>query len=616
VSTAPATRARPADDAVVSAVGDWRLLLRLARWLQPYRGLVVAQLTLLAVASGLQVAQPLLERHALDVAIPQGDARRLALVALAYVGLLVAELATRWGSTLTMMLTGQGVVRDLRKAVFARMLRLDQATFDKTPVGRLMVRATSDVESLEEMFSSGVVAGIGDLLKLVLLLVVMLSLDVRLTLVTVAIAPLFVAASWWYPQKIREAYRRVRSRLSQLNAYLQEVIQGIGVVRVFAQEPQEVRRFGERNRRLLADDLGAVGHDSAFSALVEMLGALATAAVLWWGGVSTLGGAVTFGTVYAFLRFAQQFFGPLQDLAGKVAVLQTAMASSERVFALLDEEDRIRSPQPGTVPRPPQARGAVQLCGVTFAYGEGDPVLRDVSIDVEPGCTIALVGATGSGKTTITRLLNRLHDLPRERPAGADRERVPGGAVLLDGLDVRDYPLDVLRRRVGVVLQEPFLFSGTVRDNLFLEAPADPGGATASDARAWEALAAVGAEDVVRRLGGLGGAIRERGGNLSVGERQLLTFARALLVDPTVLVLDEATASVDSQTERRLQSALATLKAKRTTVVVAHRLSTVREADEIVVLHHGRVRERGTHAKLMARDGIYRRLVRLQLRGE
>jgi ATP-binding cassette subfamily B protein len=585
--------AAEARDDVVTA-GDWRVLVRLFGWMVPYRRLVAVQLVLMAATGLLQVAQPLLVKHAIDVAIPAGLTRVLAACALGFLGLSLLELLARYGSLLATMLTGQGVVRDLRKAVFTRTAWLDQATFDRTPVGRLMVRATSDVEALEELFSQGVVSAVGDVLRMALLLAVMLALDVRLTLVALAATPVFVLASAWFGARIRAAYRAVRARTSRLNAFLVEQVMGVRVVRLFGQEAREERRFLEHGRDLLREDLGSVWHDSVYSAVVEMLGTLATAAIAWHGGGEVVQGAVSFGTLFVFLSYAQQFFAPLQDVSMKYAVLQSAMASAERVFALLDQPDHVRSPDPATAPPVPAPRGALSFEGVTFAYGDDPDVLHDVSFDVAPGSRVALVGATGSGKTTITRLVNRLHDV-----------RTGSGTVRLDGLDVRDYPLDVLRRRVGVVLQEPVLFSGTVRDNLFAEG---------DDARAWAALEAVHAAGFVRRLGGLDAALRERGGNLSVGERQLLTLARALLYDPVVLILDEATAAVDSLTERALQEAMERVMAGRTCLVVAHRLSTVRDADEILVFHHGRLRERGRHAELLARRGIYERLWRLGLR--
>ena len=601
MSTAAAART----DKVVSEAADWRILLRLLAYLRPYRTLVAVQLGLMALASAFQVAPTLLVREAIDTAIPNGDGRLLFTLVGGYLLLVVAEFGTRFSSFYAMMLTGQGVVRDLRKAIFRRIQRLDQATFDRTPVGRLLVRTTNDVEALEEVFASGVTAILGDVFKLALMLVLMLVLDARLTLAALALTPPFLFLSIWFRSRIRDAYRNLRARLSALNAYLSEVLLGVRVVRLFAQEDAERRRFGERNGKLLDDQLRSVRYDSVYSALVEMLSTFAVAAVIWYGGGQTLQGAVTLGTLYVFIEYATQFFTPLQELSQKVATLQSAMASSERIFALIDETDSIRSPErPAALPAP---AGRVEFREVTFAYPGAEPALRSVSFEVAPGRVLALVGATGSGKTTITRLLTRLHDVPRGRPESDDPETTPGGEILLDGVDVRDYPLDDLRRRVGVVLQDPFLFSGTLRENLFLEK-----GTADEDARAWQALETVGADDVAKRLGGLEGLIAERGGNISAGEAQLLTFARALLYDPAVLLLDEATAAVDTLTERRIQAALAKVLEGRTAIVVAHRLSTIRQADQILVLHHGEIRERGTHAELLAQKGLYERLYRLQ----
>lgn len=584
------------DDKVVASVRDWALLKRLIGCLGRHRALVVAQFATLGVTALLQVAQPLLVRDAIDEAIPQRDTRLLALLVAGTLALALAEFGARWLSTLATIMTGQGVVRDLRQQVFRRIVRLPQAAFDRTPVGRLMVRATGDVESLEEMFSSGVVTIVGDLMKLALLLGVMLSLDVGLTVASLAIVPAFVASSEWFRTRLREAFRTVRARMSVLNAYLQEVLTGIRIVRAFGQERREVARFEALNREVLARDLDSVWYDSAFSALVEMLSSLAIAALLWWGGGEVVRGIVTFGTLFAFTAYAQQFFGPLQDLSTKYSTLQSGMASSERVFAMLDTPDELEvlAPRGETAAAPP-ARGEVEFRGVSFAYAVGAPALHDVSFRVEPGRRIAVAGPTGSGKTTILKLLLKLYDLPDEAASGS---------VLVDGLDTRRWHVDDLRGRVGLVPQEPFLFSGSVSDNLFLGA--------GDDERAWAALEGVGAADLVRRLGGLGGAIREGGGNLSMGERQLVALARALVQDPAILVLDEATASIDSVTERKVQAALQAVQAGRTSITIAHRLSTIRDCDEILVLLRGTLRERGTHDELLRRDDLYAKLWRAQ----
>ncbi|MEM7246771.1 MAG: ABC transporter ATP-binding protein [Acidobacteriota bacterium] len=592
----------PGADRVVSRSSDAALLMRLLRLLQPYKGRVVVQLALSGLSSVATVVRPLTIAFAIDHALPASDGGLLLVLALSHLGLTAVEFFTRRSSLELMMVTGQLVLRDLRRQVFAKILSLDQSLLDRTPAGRLMVRATSDIDSLEELFSSGVVALISDLLKLAVLLGLMLWIHPGLTLAALLVAPAFLLVSVGFSRRIREAYRAVRARLSQLNAGLQEILTGIRVVRAFAQEKREVDAFERSSQDLLDDDLKSVRLDSVYSALVEMIASLAVAAVLWHGGGGVIQGTLTFGTLFVFLDYAQQFFTPLQDLSQKVAVIQSAMASSERVTALLDEEVAIRSPEdPPSLPEP---RGELVLEDVSFAYdarpGGGDAdaeprppdALSDVSLHLRSGTTVALVGPTGSGKTTITRLVSRLHDV------------VPGrGHIVLDGLELRQYPLEELRRRVAVVLQEPFLFSGSLRQSLFV-GPED-------DARAWEALEAVGLADTVREKGGLDFMLTERGRNLSAGQRQLACFARALLQDPALLILDEATASVDSLTERRVQAAVKTLLAGRSALVVAHRLSTIRDADEILVLARGRVVERGQHDDLLAAGGLYSRLHRL-----
>ena len=586
------------DDSDAGSRGyDAALLRRLLRYLRPYRGLTAVAVTLLLSQSALALVGPRLTEHALDVAVPKHDVGLLGLLAGLYLATLLLDFTVEYGGTLLMTYIGQRVMYDLRMEIFAHLQRLSIGYFDRNPVGRLMTRVTSDVETLNELFSSGVVTIFGDAFTLVAIMGMMLAIDWRLALVTFAVIPLVWLTARIFRRRVRAAFGDIRVRLARLNAFLQERLSGMRVVQLFGREEDTARRFAALNRDHLEAHLRSITIYAVFFPAVEVLTAIAMALLLWYGGLRVLDGTLTVGILAAFIQYTRRFFQPLQDLSEKFNLLQSAMASSERVFTLLDEPVTVREPErPVPLSRP--VRGAVRFEGVWFRYSPTGPwVLRDVSFTAMPGQTIALVGHTGAGKTTIVSLLLRFYDPER-------------GRITVDGVDIRELSTADLRSIIGFVQQDLFLFTGDMQHNLTLDAPI-----TAEAAR----LAAhrVGADRFIERLpSGYQHVLGERGRSLSVGERQLLSFARALALDPRILVLDEATSSVDAEAEAQIQRAIAELMAGRTSLVVAHRLSTILHADEILVLHHGEIRERGSHRELLAQRGLYERLYQLQLRGQ
>jgi ATP-binding cassette subfamily B protein len=583
------------------AIYDRRLAGRLLRFLAPYRKEVVLSVVLLAAIALLEVAGPYLTKVAIDTyvkpasgagAIPAAASRGLLLLAGAYVGVLAASFALRYVQSYMMSMVGQRAMRDLRLRIFQHLTSLTPSYYDTRPVGQILTRVTQDVSVLNELFSQGVVAVLGDLFILFGIVAAMLWLDWRLALVTLTTVPLLAIATAIFRAKVRVSYRRVRSRLARINGFLQEHLQGLDILKLFNAEDKETRKFDHANEQHYIAHGQNIFYYAVFYPAVEIIGALAIALIVWYGGGGILAGTVTFGVVVAFIQYAERFYQPVRDLSEKYNMIMSAMVASERIFDLLDTPPAIPAPAaPRAIGR---LRGRVEFDRVWFAYQGEDWVLRDVSFQVAPGEKVAIVGATGAGKTTIANLLSRFYEFQR-------------GAIRADGIDIREIEGRALRRQIGLVLQDVFLFSGSVRGNIAFGDRARGGDAVD------RALAEVGGSRMAARLPrGLDEEVGERGAYLSMGERQILAFARALHYDPSILILDEATSSVDVETERAIQAALHRLLEGRTSLVIAHRLSTILDADRILVMHKGELREQGTHAELLARGGIYARLYELQ----
>jgi ATP-binding cassette, subfamily B, multidrug efflux pump len=581
-------------DEILGKAYDARLVRRLAGYVRPYSGLVAATILALFAGAGVQLAQPWIVRDVIDEFVVLRRADGLWLPVGLFLATVLLDFVLGFLQLYLLERAGQHVVFDLRTEVFAHLQRLPSSFFDRTPVGRLMTRVTTDVEAINEAFTSGLVLILADVAKLVGIIAILVAMDARLAAVTFAVVPPILLVSWWFRVRVRDAYRAIRSAVARLNAFLQENVVGMRLVQLFRRERLHAAEFADLNGGHRRAQLGGVFYESAFSAVAELMGSITLAAIVWAGGARLLGGAITFGTLVAFIEYAGRFFRPLQELSQRYTVMQAAMASSERIFALLDTPRSLRSPEkPRRLAGRP--RGEIVFDHVTFGYGDGPDVLTDVSFRVAPGERLAIVGWTGAGKSTLIRLLARLYD-------------VRSGRILLDGVDVRDHDLGELRRSIGVVLQDHFLFGGTIGGNISLGDPA----VTEDDVR--RAAEAVQADRIIERLPrGYDEPVRERGGNFSVGEKQLVSFARAIAFDPAVLILDEATASVDPETESRIQRALERVLTGRTSIVIAHRLATIRHADRILVLHRGRIAEEGTHTALLEREnGLYRALVQLQ----
>jgi ATP-binding cassette subfamily B protein len=613
------------DEDVVGKAYDARLMRRLAAYVRPYLWLVAAAVTCLMIDGLMALVGPIMTQRVIDVALPARD-RGLVLTSAAILAAsLLIAFACQYGETILTSLLGQRVMRDLRRDIFAHVQALPVTFFDRNPVGRLVTRVTTDVESLNELFTAGVVAGLGDVFTLVAISALMIATDWRLAVAAFAVIPLVALVSRLFQIKVRDSYRDIRSRIARINAFLQERISGMRIVQLFGRETDEARRFDALNQGHRDANLSSITYYALYYPAIEVLTSIALASLIVAGAHRVEVGTLTVGTVAAFLQLVRRFFQPIQDLSDKFNTLQQAMAASERVFKLLDTDTGIGdrrsaigelkaampsaslsiADRPSPIAERTKRGVTITFDNVWFAYDlghvardDGQPaspewVLKGVCFTVEPGRTLALVGHTGAGKTTIINLLLRFYDPQR-------------GRILVDGVDIRDIHLNELRSLVGYVQQDIFLFAGDVLTNIKLAS-------ALTDDEVALAATRVGADLVIRRLpNGYAQQLGERGASISVGERQLLSFARAIAADPSLLILDEATSAVDSEIEAEIQTALSALMLGRTTIAVAHRLSTIVGADEILVLHHGQVRERGTHRELVAKRGLYERLYRLQ----
>lgn len=571
---------------------DARLIRRLWVYVRPYQKYFWAALVCLPLTSAMSLAQPYLLKLAIDHNIASQDGHGLARTASLYALAMVGEFSLLYVQYYLTMLVAQKSLAGLRRDLVEHVQRLPSRFFDRNPVGRLVTRLTTDVDVINEMFAVGGLTILMDVVTLLGIVGIMLAIDFWLAIVTLTVAPILVLAINFFRLRARQNYRLIRDRLARLNAFLQEALAGMTVVQLFVRERRMWGRFDDLNHSYREANHASNFYEAALFSLVETMSAISFALIVWYGGGQILEGALAFGTLVAFIEYIQKFFVPIRDFSTKYAVMQSAMSSAERVFQLLDTPVGIASPPRPFVPQ--HVCGKIEFDRVWFAYRGNDYVLRDLSFTVEPGEKVAFVGPTGSGKTTIMKLLNRSYDVER-------------GRVLVDDVDVRDWDLTALRRHIGVVLQDVFLFSGTIASNLTLESP------YVSKDAAVRAAHTVHADLFVEKLPlRYDEPVRERGNNLSTGQRQLLSFARALAYEPAILVLDEATSSVDTETEILIQDALLKLLRGRTAIVIAHRLSTIEHADRILVVHGGELRESGTHAELLENRGVYYRLYQLQ----
>ncbi|HLR07025.1 MAG TPA: ABC transporter ATP-binding protein [Pyrinomonadaceae bacterium] len=580
------------EEEAIGKTYDFQVARRLLRYLKPYVRLLIPALVFTLLLNLLGTLQPKFTQYAIDWYILPRKTRGITLFALVYVGVQLGRFVFSYFQSVLLNSVGQYVMFDLRRELYNKLQHQEVAYYDRNPVGRIMTRLTADVDALNELFTSGVTDLLGDLVMIVAIIAVIVWMDARLTLVTLLTVPMLFAATTWFRKGARKGYEMVRTRIARIFAFLQEHFSGAQTVQIFNAEEKSLRRFAGINDDHRKANIDTIYYYAVFFPLVDFIGAIGVALVIWYGGYRVMQHALSLGALVAFIQYSGFLFQPIRDISDKYNVLQGAVVASHRIFKALDLPIQITTPaQPLKRGR---AEGRIEFQNVWFAYNSEEWVLKDISFIVEPGESVALVGHTGSGKTTITNLLMRFYDVQK-------------GRILLDGVDVRDWDLQSLRENFAVVLQEIFLFSGSVAGNIRL------GREDISDERVRWAATEVRADRFIQHLPHTyESEVRERGAGLSVGQKQLISFARALAFDPALLILDEATSSIDTETEQLIQQAIERVMRSRTSLVVAHRLSTIQRADNIIVLHHGEIREQGTHQDLLGLHGLYWKLYKLQ----
>jgi len=584
------------EDEITGKAYDTRLARRLYKYLRPYLGYVLLGTLTLVASSACQLAGPYIIKVGVDNYIIPGKLDGFWVLIALYLLLITGDLFFRFAQIYASNYLGQKTMYDLRLAVFRHLQSLSLKFFDRNPVGRLVTRTTSDIEVLNELFSTGLVTVIGDLAMIFGIMAAMAWLNLKLALLTFSILPFLLAITFYFRRKMRDGFRMVRSRIARINSYLQEALSGMSIIQLFNQQERSRGKFDELNLDHMKAHLETILYYALFFPLIDLISALALAIILWYGGLRVMDGALTFGVLVAFIQYVDKFFRPISDLSEKYNIFQAALASSERIFTLLDTREII--PEPTVPVYRDHIDGKVTFRNVHFAYNEPELVLKGIDLEVAPGEKVAIVGATGAGKTTIINLLARFYDTQE-------------GEILIDGIDIRRFSKRWLRQNIGIALQDVFIFSGTVKNNIAL------GEEEPSMRRIVESVRAIGALEFIENLpGGFDHELSERGLTLSVGQRQLISFARVMYKNPKILVLDEATSSVDSHTEHLIQEALKRLISGRTSIIIAHRLSTIRHVDRIIVMHHGRITETGTHQELLEQGGIYYNLYQLQYKDQ